>query len=100
MPTSNVDVGLHLCPAGLWTTIFRGALPFTGYWEVFVQPKVYVNPDVPIKYDYSAWSTHPSWSCYGTRRSSWREVIWIGWTPWAELKVKPDVDSLFSVVGY
>jgi hypothetical protein len=82
------------CPAGVWTTIYRGMLPLVGYFKIYAK-----NTPVRPEYAYSAWSISPIFARSGTSPAYTESQIWIGPTPYAELKVKPQVDSYFGASG-
>ena len=85
------------CPAGVWTTIFRGVLPFIGYFKVYTGSNPAVAPDT--KFEYSAWSISPIWAASGTKPAYAETQIWIGPTGYAELKVKTNKNSQFKATG-
>jgi len=83
------------CPRGVWTTIFRGPLPFAGYINIFAGSGTPVRPE----FEYSAWSCSPIFARSGTSPAYTETQVWIGPTPYAELKVKPQIDSSFRATG-
>ena len=81
------------CPAGAWTTIFRGAvLPFG------VISLEYKSPPVSPKYDYKVASINPPY--YYTGSATGACGIPTGPTPWAEFQVRPKVDTDMRATGY
>lgn len=82
------------CPAGVWTTVYRGALLPAGYFKIRSS-----NTPVRPEFEYEGWSTHPIFYCKGSSPAYTETQIWIGPTWYAELKVKPKVDSYFHAWG-
>jgi len=91
MSISNAGPSFTYCPAGTWTTIFRGNIPFVGYFNVYPQVG---TPSLP-EFEYSAWSISPIFSRNGTSPAYTQTQIWIGPTGYAELKIRPKVASYF-----
>lgn len=83
------------CPSGVWTTIFRGVLPFAGYFNIYAESGTPVSPE----FEYSAWSISPIWARTGKSRAYTQTQVWIGPTGYAELKIRPKIDSYFRATG-
>jgi hypothetical protein len=74
------------CRAGSWSTIFRGPL-IAPFFAVYAR-----GDSVGAMFDYSAWSVSPIFARQGTETIQTTKNIWIGATPYTELKVKPKRD--------
>lgn len=82
------------CPAGSWTTIFRG--PVIPFGIISVEERT-PTPGGATKFDYRVISVAPPWYYTGNCTACGLPT---GGTPWAELAVKPPRVCYLRATGF